>query len=356
MIVFRISLYNSLIYKIEDSIIIMSLGLLILQAIGLLLIIAIASEFLAKGSHVLEIKFGAGFTGSVILGFITMLPELIFVLVAVNEANIELDPVKEGELLDIALGSAVGGNILLFTLGFAMVILLAYFKHGEVIKLPSTLKDDLIYLLVASIYLLLTSLKGYFALLDGIILTGIYFVFAIHQYIETKNIVHEDGKKEVITQKKWIKSISFLLIGAIGILIAAEPFVHAIIEISVETGISSIILALIISPIASELPEKISAFVLASQSLKGAEIAVANFIGSKVQASTLLFGGMILFKYIGTGKVYPIGHSFIQLMIAIVTTLVGVWISYDLKLKLKEGWFILALYFVSVGVAIVTIS
>lgn len=333
---------------------------LILEAVGLLLIIAFSSELLAKGSHVLEVKFGAGFTGSVVLGFITMLPELIFVLVAVNEAVHAETTDKKSELLDVALGSAVGGNILLFTLGFAMVILIAYFKHGEMIQLPTTLKDDLIYLLVASMYLLITSSKGYYAWYDGALLILLYLIFAIHQYIETKNLVyeeeHDNDPDPIITRKKWTQSISFLLLGGIGILLAAEPFVHAIIEISVETGVSSIILALIISPIASELPEKISAFVLSSQSLKGAEIAVANFIGSKVQASTLLFGGMILFKIFGDGQVYPVGTNFIQLMLAILTTIVGVWITYDLKLKLKEGWLVLVLYFVSVTIAIITIS
>lgn len=63
---------------------ILSLFLLILETFGLLIIFAVASELLAKGSEILEIKFGTGFTGSVVLGFITMLPELIFLLVAMH--------------------------------------------------------------------------------------------------------------------------------------------------------------------------------------------------------------------------------------------------------------------------------
>ncbi|MCY3413451.1 MAG: hypothetical protein INQ03_17555 [Candidatus Heimdallarchaeota archaeon] len=337
----------------------MSLLITVLKALGLLIAIGVASELLAKGSEILEKKFGAGFTGSVILGFITMLPELIFVLVAVNEAVDADTMTKQSELLDIALGSAVGGNILLFTVGYAMVILLAYYKHNEIIALPVTLKDDLIYLLVASIYLLLTALKGVFTLVDGIILFSLYFVFVIHQYIETKNLVekeeNDDIPDEIIPKSKWAKSISFLIIGGLGILLAAEPFVHAIIEISVETGVSAIILALIISPIASELPEKISAFMLASHSLEGAKVAVANFIGSKVQASTLLFGSMILWKVIATGSSYPVGENFIQIMLAVLTTIVGVWITYDLKLKLKEGWVVLILYFLAIATVLVFI-
>ncbi|MHA2250750.1 MAG: sodium:calcium antiporter [Candidatus Kariarchaeaceae archaeon] len=315
----------------------MSLLIAIFTAIGLLIVIGIASEFLAKGAEILETKFGAGFTGSVVLGFITMLPELIFVLVAVNEMK-----------YDIALGSAVGGNILLFTIGYGIVILTAYFKHNEVIKLPKTIKDDLWYLFIATIYLLISSLSGSFGLIDGIILFTLYFVFVIHQYIETKSLKEEKHEKIEYTRRIWLKNGSYMLIGAIGILLAAEPFVHAIIDISHETGVSAIVLALIISPLASELPEKISAFVLASRSLKGAEIAVANFIGSKVQASTLLFGSMILFKRYLDGGNFEVGENFVQILLAVLTTLVGIWITYDLKLKLKEGVLVVFLYFVCI--------
>lgn len=318
----------------------MSLLLVSLWALFLLIMLGVSSEFLAKGSEILEKKFGSGFTGSVILGFITMLPELIFVIAAVKKME-----------YDVALGSAVGGNILLFTIGFGMVILLAYYKHKEIIRLPKTMKDDLWYLLIATIYLLLTSLKGSFNLIDGIVLFGAYIVFVAHQYIETRNI--ENEHKEETTSKQWGKSIALMLIGTIGLLLTAEPFVESIIEVSDLTGIPALVLALIISPIASELPEKISAFSLSMKSLKGAEVAVANFIGSKVQASTLLFGGMIIYKYILTGSEFVIGENFIQLMLAVLTTLVGVWISYDLRLKLKEGALVVFLYVVSVTLVFV---
>ncbi|MDH5403270.1 MAG: hypothetical protein OEZ01_05880 [Candidatus Heimdallarchaeota archaeon] len=324
----------------------MSLLIASLQAFGWLVVLGLASEFLAKGAELLEHKFGAGFTGSVILGFITMLPELIFVLIAVNEME-----------YDVALGSAVGGNILLFTVGYGIVILIAYLKHDEIIQLPRTMKDDLWYLIIATLYLFFSSFKGYFGLIDGLILFVLYIVFAIHQYVETKDLQkNENHDKEIITSKMWIKNSTFMLIGTIGIVVAAEPFVHSIIEISHETGVSAIILALIISPIASEMPEKISAFSLSFKSLKGAEIAVANFIGSKVQASTLLFGSMILFKlYLTGGEVYYVSHTFILIIFAVLTTLVGVWITYDLKLKLKEGYFVTLLYLVAM-ISIILLS
>ncbi|MHA2366736.1 MAG: sodium:calcium antiporter [Candidatus Hodarchaeales archaeon] len=321
----------------------MALVWLIAEGIFLLLVIAVASEFLAYGAEVLEHKFGAGFVGSVILGFITMLPELIFVLVAIKAME-----------TDVALGSAIGGNILLFTLGFGMVIVLAYYKHGEMITLPKNLKDDLWYLLGTTLFLIIASLDNQFDWFEGLVLFVSYFIFVIHQFIEAQNLP-TDGEEDqhVVTGKKWAKSGTFMLIGAILLVIAAEPFVHVIVGVSDDLHISAAILALIISPIASELPEKISAFTLSTKSLKGAEIAVANFIGSKVQANTLLFGAMILYNIFLFGENIFIGDNILQLMLAVLTTIVGVFVAYDLKLHLKEGLLVVFLYIFCVIVVLI---
>lgn len=313
----------------------MSLFSSIVIAIVLLILISIASEFLALGSEILELKFGPSFVGSVILGFITMLPELLFVLIAIY-AN---EP-------DVAVGSAVGGNILLFTIGYGLVILVAYVKHKEIITLKPTMRDDLWYLIIATFYLLVASIDRKLTLVDGIILTLLYFVFVTHQYIESKRIDQNSHEEKKITQKQWLKSGLFMFLGAITIILCAEPFVKDIVELSNILGISPVILALIISPIASEMPEKISAFVLANKSLTGAEIAIANFVGSKVQASTLLFGSMIiLYVFLPNSQnSLNISHTILQIFLAVFTTIIGVVITYDLKLKLKEGWFVFFLY------------
>lgn len=305
---------------------------------------SVASEFLALGSEILEVKFGAGFVGSVILGFITMLPELLFVLIAINEGEV-----------DVAVGSAVGGNILIFTLGYGMVIFIAYRKHGEIIQLKPTMKDDLWYLIIASFYLLIASIDRKLTLLDGIILTGLYFVFIIHQYWESKRLESQAEHDTEITRKQWYRSGGLMLLGGAIILAVAEPFVHIIIDISDEIGIAVIIVALIISPIASEMPEKISAFVLTNKSMKGAEIAVANFIGSKVQASTLLFGLMILLHiFMDNGQdVLNVSEAMFLIFIAVFTTIVGVAITYDLKLHVKEGIAVVILYGLSIGAILI---
>ena len=310
-----------------------SLLFLLGETLFLLVVISFAADFLSKSAEVLEKKYGPSFVGSVILGFVTTLPELIFVIAAVLALQ-----------NDIALGSAIGGNILLFTIGYGMVILLAHVYHKQLITLPSTLRDDLWYLLIASFFILLAAADGEFQLWEGLVLFLIYAIFIIDQFYESRQEMAANvEEREPLTRKEKKRSLVFLVVGSVILLIAIEPFVHVIDELSEEMGISALFLALVISPFASEMPEKISAFILTKKSMEGAEIAIANFIGSKVQNNSLLFGVMILVACT-MGQPFKVGDEAINLLLMVATTVVGVKITFDLELCPKEGVLAVLLY------------
>lgn len=169
-----------------------SLLFLLVETLFLLVVISFAADFLSKSAEVLEKKYGPSFVGSVILGFVTTLPELIFVIAAVLALQ-----------NDIALGSAIGGNILLFTIGYGMVILLAHVYHKQLITLPGTLRDDLWYLLIASFFILLAAADGEFQLWEGLVLFLIYAIFVIDQYIESsQEMAANVEEREPLTRKE----------------------------------------------------------------------------------------------------------------------------------------------------------
>jgi cation:H+ antiporter len=133
------------------------------------------------------------------------------------------------------------------------------------------------------------------------------------------------------------------------LLLAAEPFVIAIEDLSHIMLIPALFLSLVISPMASEMPEKISAFVLSSKSEEGAEIAIANFVGSKVQNNSLLFGMMITVAAVVVGTpIVDTGRDMLLLIVMALTTIVGVKLTYDMKLHPKEGVLSLILYVVAI--------
>jgi cation:H+ antiporter len=312
----------------------------------LLILMSVAAELIVKGAEILEHKFGSVFVGAIVLGFITTFPELLFVIIAVLAMEQQ-----------IALGSAIGGNILLFTLGYGLVITLAYLRHREMVTLPKTIHDDLLYLLFASLFLLFATLfDGILDLFDALVLTTLDVIYVIHQLVEARNLTlakvreeaydeHIDYETVVLTRKNYFNSFLLLLIGGILILIVAEPFVHSISVLSVEFGISALFLALVISPFASEMPEKISAYILTYKSMKGAEMAISNFVGSKVQNNTLLFGLMTLTSIIAFGEGISTNNEVVSMLFMVLTTIVGVIVTYDLKLNKKEGIGVLTLYF-----------
>lgn len=324
------------------------------DAIVLLIAMSVAAEFIARSAQILEHKYGAGFVGSIILGFVTTFPELVFVCVAV----LSLD-------YDIAMGSAIGGNILLFTVGYGFVIVLAYIFHHKSINLDNVfLRDDLWYLLISCIMIVLFALNGVFQAWEGVVLIGVYIIYVLHQYYESRQykiIQHtnpSDSENEESCSSpqaeksvplQWKKSTIYLLIGGALLLLSAEPFVEAIGELSHEIGISALVLALVISPLASEMPEKISAFVLTCKDIKGAEMSIANFIGSKVQNNTLLFGLMIILASSVVGvPIVDTTKDFLLLLVMTLTTIVGVKLTYDLKLHPREGLYAVILYIIAV--------
>ena len=87
-----------------------------------------------------------------------------------------------------------------------------------------------------------------------------------------------------------IKAVLAFAAGTAGIFLGADPFIRSLEGFSIEVGISVIVLAVIISPIAGEMPEKISMMLLARKGAAGASIAVANVLGSKILNNTLLPG------------------------------------------------------------------
>lgn len=76
------------------------------EFIGTFIGLFISAELIAKGADELEEVLGQGITGGILLGFITALPETIFVIIA-----------SLGGSLDVAFGSAIGGQYIVVHCG-----------------------------------------------------------------------------------------------------------------------------------------------------------------------------------------------------------------------------------------------
>lgn len=328
--------------------------------------LTVASWILSYGAEHLSEKYGAKFVGRVLLSIATTLPEIAIVMYAAAKGS-----------YGVAIGSGLGSNLLMMTLGLAIMLIIATTRLS---KAPlkyidvSTFKNDMLFLIFAAVISFVLFLDGY-NYIDGFIFLGLfagYIVLSLYEMrIENKekvantmnnnfnsadNANNNNNKKLIIEKdipynnKKFLKAIGAFLIGAFGIVMGAEPFIHSLEGFSTDVGISAVILAVIISPIAGEMPEKISMMLLARKGAAGAAIAIANVLGSKILNNTLLlavavFAAMYSFGFYETIEITEI--LYYQIILVTIITIIAVLPMFRKKIGLRFGLILLFMYIAS---------
>ena len=158
------------------------------------------------------------------------------------------------------------------------------------------------------------------------------------------------GLSERRPSNQMIKAMLAFGVGTAGIFFGASPFIESLQGFSLEVGVSVIILAVIISPIAGEMPEKISMMLLARKGAAGASIAVANVLGSKILNNTLLlavavFGAMYHGGFNANIALNPILEY--QMILVTVVTIGALTMMFKKEIGLKVGIVLAAMYIIS---------
>jgi cation:H+ antiporter len=170
-----------------------------------------------------------------------------------------------------------------------------------------------------------------------------------HEIVEVK----EEHNPSNQFDKQMLKASLAFLAGTVGIVVGAEPFIHSLVGFSTEIGISAVILAIIISPIAGEMPEKISMMVLARKGATGAAIAVANVIGSKILNNTLLLAVAVFGAMYHGGFYTSISLNNLlayQVVLVTVVTIIALIPMFKKEIGLKVGVMLAGMYIISLFV------
>ena len=319
--------------------------------LGWLAELIFASWLLSYGAEHLAERWGARFVGRTLLSIATTLPEIAIVAYAAKVGS-----------YDTAISAALGSNLLMMTLGLAIMLIIATTKLS---KAPmkfievKPFKLDTILLIITAIAGAVMFIDGY-EIIDGIIFSAMFAAYLYLAFREIKhekaerleNEVHEEHKVRQ-SKKHFIRSLLIFAAGTAGIFIGAEPFVHSLEGMAIESGISVVVLAIIIAPIAGEMPEKISMMILARKGAAGASIAVANVLGSKILNNTLLLAiavfGAISFRGL-TERIPNTTLLEYQMILVTVITLVAIIPILKNKLGLKSGVMLLILYIIGIGI------
>jgi cation:H+ antiporter len=317
-----------------------------------------ASWLLSDGAEHLAERWGGRFVGRTLLSVATTLPEIGIVVAAVKNGS-----------YGTALGSALGSNLFMMTFGLAIMLIIATTRLSKAPQKFIDVKEfglDKIFLIITAVAGAVMFINGY-DVMDGIVFAGMFAVYMGFAFREMKKekkamtmipfeVNLHENRSQIKSKKHFTRAMILFVAGTVGIFIGAEPFVHALEGISVDFGVSVVVLAVIVSPLAGEMPEKISMIFLARKSASGASIAVANVLGSKILNNTLLLSVAIFAAMSYRGFSAKIPNTAIlenQMILVTLITIVALIPMFRNKMGLKSGIMLLILYVIGIGMQFV---
>ncbi|MGE5379892.1 MAG: sodium:calcium antiporter [Methylocystaceae bacterium] len=233
-----------------------------------------------------KLNLHQGIIGSIFAAVGTALPETMIPIMAIL--------VSSGEKADqVGIGAIAGapfmlGTLAFFVTGLAVIIYSLLGKRSLKMNVDLDIfsKDLFFFMLIYGIAVLTTFLQSHI-----IIRTTIAVALMASYIIYIRLIVTEDGEQVegvdplyfskafmVNTSLFWILTQGFIAL--IGIVWGAHLFVKGVENLSVVLGISPLILSIIITPIATELPEKLNSIIWVGRGKD--TLAIGNITGAMV--------------------------------------------------------------------------
>jgi cation:H+ antiporter len=302
-----------------------------------------------------RLGLGEGAVGSLLAAVGTAMPETLIAIVALLEAT-------EGSE-QVAIGAIVGAPFLLATLAMGLVGLFAYLyrdRREQGIELRAhrpTLERDLIFFL------------GFFALALALawgapaalrIPVGIAMLLAYPFYIrrtlrgagatqaeETLQPLLFERRPEHGRDPALGLCVIQLLVGLGAMVGGAHLFVEHLLAIAESLGVEAVVLALVLAPLATELPEKVNSFFWVRDGKDS--LALGNISGAMVFQSTIP---------VGIGLLFTDWHLSTNAAISVALGLAGGLLAYEVlhrrsrfELPAVIAWFALYASFIVIVVA-----
>jgi cation:H+ antiporter len=273
-----------------------------------------------------KLELGEGAVGSLLAAVGTAMPETLIAIVALIGAAEGAD--------QVAIGAIVGAPFLLGTLAMGLVGLFAYLyrqRREQGLELKAhrpTLERDLLFFL----FFFAISLALAWGAPDALrIPAGILVILAYPVYIartlraggevqdeETLNPLIFERRPERREDPGLLLCVIQLLVGLGAMVGGAHLFVEELLHIADSLGVEAIVLALILAPLATELPEKVNSFFWVRDGKDS--LALGNITGAMVFQSTIP---------VGIGLVFTDWELSTNAAISVVLGLAGGFLAYE---------------------------
>jgi cation:H+ antiporter len=263
--------------------------------------IYLSCEYFVNGVEWVGRRLGVGATatGTVLAAFGTALPESAVTFVAV----VGRDTAQK----EIGIGAAVGGPLVLSTISYAVVGVVLWSSRRKLRRASTELQldarrlssDQAWFLLIFVVALALGLVSFPFKRWIGILLFGAYALYVWREMTAGHGGEHENEQlaplkfrpKNPSPSLAWaaLQTLTALLV----IAVASHTFVGQLENIGTQLGVTSQLVALILSPVATELPETLNALIWVRQGRE--RLALANISGAMMIQATVPAGLGVLF-------------------------------------------------------------
>lgn len=241
-----------------------------------------------------------------ILALIAVLPEYAVEAVLAWDAGQSFSAAtgEVTEEMSRVAANVTGGNRLLIGIGWSAVILIFWFRRRRPLDLRGFLSLELILLSVATAlsFIIFITWQVHMALAGVLIALYVFYLWrSSRQETEEPDLL---GPALAIGnlpryRRRAVVFALFVYAAAV-ILVAAEPFVEALVGTGQDLGIDEFILIQWVAPLASESPEIIVAVLF---SLQASPVdGMSTLISAGFSQLTLLVGSMVVIFSISAGE------------------------------------------------------
>ncbi|WP_137720173.1 sodium:calcium antiporter [Methylobacillus flagellatus] len=270
-----------------------------LQLFLMLILILIAAQVFTNALEHLgeKLKISEGVTGSLFAAVGTALPETSIPLLALLAGTQNMATNHE-----IGVGAILGAPLMLATLSISLMAFAVWLRRGSQGHFHPEkhgLIRDLNFFIMAFVLAIVAMYVPHenavvrAALSFGMVL--IYFIYIMLTIRASKALV-QDGHGTEADEEMYLNRLGLpdnmvvivlqLVLGLVLLVAGAKGFIHGVEAAAALIGISTLLLSLLIIPIATELPEKVNSILWIR---KGKDtLAFGNITGAMVFQGTLL--------------------------------------------------------------------
>ncbi len=280
---------------------------LIILLMALVLVFAAAQAFTNALEFLGErVGVSEGVTGSIFAAVGTAMPETIVPIVAILAGG-ATQHVNEA----VGMGAILGAPFMLATLSLGLMGLFAAAKRGLGAELKpemTGLKRDIITFLGAFFLVTLAAFAPdtwlHIHMVIAVVLIMIYFFYVLITLRASASLVDSGHATEadnalylsrILPEQLWVAAIQ-LLMGLAVLVWGARLFVDGAEQLSEMMGVSTLVVSLLIVPVATELPEKINSILWIRRGRD--TLAFGNITGAMVFQGTMIPAiGMLLMPW-----------------------------------------------------------